>query len=93
MQTAIIYTFSSLTPGEPFDLWFYTDDWGTFNAFQVAPSYNQGYNQGQVSITSVVANMPVTDPSINAPQLIYIVNGINQTSIGDTMVDVYNAWQ
>ena len=93
MQTAIIYTFSSLTPGEPFDLWYYTNDWGTFNAFQVAPSFNIGYNQGQVHITSVVANMPVNDPSLHPSQLIYIVNGINQTSTGDTMVDIYNAWQ
>jgi hypothetical protein len=93
MQTAIIYTFSSLTPGEHFDLWYYVDDWGTFNGFQVAPSLNQGYNQGQVSITSVVANMPVNDPSLNRPQLIYIINGINQSSAGATMVDVYNAWQ
>ncbi|MGO9933710.1 MAG: hypothetical protein ACLPV8_18125 [Steroidobacteraceae bacterium] len=93
MQTAIIYTFSNLKPGETFDLWVYTNDWGTFDTFQVAPSYNQGYNQGRVSITSVVADMPVNDPSLNRPQLIYIVNGINQTSIGDTQTDVYRAWQ
>jgi hypothetical protein len=88
MQTAIIYTFSNLTSGEPFDLWYYTNDWGTFNTFQVAPSYNQGENYGQVSITSVVAYMP---DQFMSPQLIYIVSGIN-TSEGGTF-DVYNAWQ
>ena len=93
MQTAIIYTFSNLTPGEHFDLWYYTDDWGTFNTFQLAPSYNQGYNQGQVSFSGMGAAMPVNDPSLNNPQLAYIVSGINQTTIGDTSIDVYNAWQ
>jgi hypothetical protein len=93
MQTAIIYTFTALNPGEHFDLWVYTDDWGTFNSFQAAPSLNQGYNQGEVSITSVVAHMPVNDPSLNPPQLIYVVNGINQTSAGATQVDVYRARQ
>jgi hypothetical protein len=93
MNTAIIYTFSSLQPGWLFDLWVYTDDWGTFNAYQVAPSYNIGYNQGRVSITSIVANMPVVDPALEKPQLIYIVSGIDQSSAGATMVDVYRAWQ
>jgi len=93
MNTAIIYTLSSVLPGEHFDLWVYTDDWATFNTFQVAPSYNIGYNSGEVSITSVVAHMPPVDPAINKPQLIYVVSGINQSAAGAAMVDVYRAWQ
>jgi hypothetical protein len=93
MNSAIIFTFSNLTPGELFDLWVYTDDWGTFNTFQVAPEFNDGYNQGRVSITSVVANMPVVDPALETPNLIYIVNGINNSSAGATTINVYRAWQ
>ena len=63
MQTAIAYT-ATISDGQGFILTYWTDDCGTFNAYQAAPSLNQGYNAGVVSLTSVAAAMPVGDPSI-----------------------------
>jgi hypothetical protein len=95
MQTAIIYT-ASTTAGVTFLLTYWTYDWGTFDAFQAAPSLNQGFNAGVVSVTKVTANMPVRDP--NNPALyysIYVKNegdpSINPSEV--TMFDIYNAWQ
>lgn len=97
MQTAIIVTFS-FTAGQVFTVWYWTYDWGTFDAYQAAPSYNQGYNAGVVSIAKVTATMPVNDPSLNKPALFYTILIKNE---GDpklnpsevTMCDLYNAWQ
>jgi hypothetical protein len=94
VQTAIIYTFS-FTAGQTFTLTYWTNDWGTFNAYQAAPSLNQGFNAGAVSMT-VEADMPVSDP--NNPGLFYTLRVTND---GDpnlnpsqvTMCDIYNAWQ
>ena len=95
MQTAIIYTYSN-TAGWTLNLTYWTYDWGTFNAFQAAPSLNQGFNAGVVSVTQVEATMPVEDP--NNPALFYTISVKN---MGDpklnpsevTMFDIYNAWQ
>lgn len=93
MQTQIIYTFSS-SAGDWGYIWVWTNDWGTFNDFQIAPSYNQGYNQGQASITQVQAIMPVADPSLTTPSLAYVVTWKNTGSgPGVSMFDLYNAWQ
>jgi hypothetical protein len=92
MQTAIVYTYSS-SPGVTLTLWCWFNDWGTFDAFQAAPSYNQGYNQGTASVTQVRAYMPVADPSLQTPSLAYIVYVKNEGSAGVSMFDVYNAWQ
>jgi hypothetical protein len=95
VQTAIIYTFSS-TAGHTFTLTYWTYDWGTFDAFQAAPSLNQGFNAGVVSVTQVKATMPVGDP--NKPALFYTIlvhnegdPNINPNEV--TMCDIYNAWQ
>jgi hypothetical protein len=97
MQTAIAYT-ASILDGHGFILTYWTDDWGTFNAYQAAPSLNQGYNAGIVSLTSVSAAMPVGDPSLTPPHLYYIIYVTNVSSKNGnpavvTMFDIYNAWQ
>ena len=70
MQIDHIFTFSSRA-GQTFYFTYWTNDWGTFNAFQAAPSLNQGFNAGVVSVTSVTATMPVSDP--NQPKLFYTI--------------------
>ena len=97
MQTAIAYT-ATISDGQGFILTYWTDDWGTFNAYQAAPSLNQGYNAGVVSLTSVAAAMPVGDPSITPPHLYYIIEVRNVSSQNGnpaivTTFDIYNAWQ
>ena len=95
MQTAIIYTFT-FKAGQSFTLTYWTDDWGMYDGFQAAPSLNQGFNSGVVSVTQVKATMPVSDP--NHPSLFYTIVVKNE---GDpklnpsqvTMCDIYNAWQ
>jgi len=89
MQTDIIYTYT-LAPGQVLYLWFWTSDWGTFNAFQAAPSLNQGFNSGQVSLLQVQANMPVAEP--NFASLAYVLT-VQNTGGSLTMTDIYNAWQ
>ena len=71
MNKALIYTWSA-PPNFSLSLWWWTNDWGTFHDFSVAPSYNQGYNQGQCAITEIRAYMPVGDPAKQKPQLAYI---------------------
>ncbi len=90
MQTEVVYTYSS-SPGETLFLWVWTNDFGTYDAFQAAPSLNQGFNEGEVTISEVRAHMPVTAPA-QSPSLAYILT-IQNTGGGYTMVDVYNAWQ
>ncbi len=95
MQTAIIYTFS-FTAGHTLTLTYWTDDWGTFDAFQAAPSLNQGFNTGVVSVTQVEATMPVADE--NHPSLFYtiVVKNMGNPALNPyevTMCDIYNAWQ
>lgn len=99
MNKAIIYTWAA-KPGYHLTLWYWTNDWGTFNAFQAAPSYNQGYNQGVASVSEVRAYMPVVDPAIQVPSLAYIITVQNLSgqagqpdSSGFLSIDVYNAWQ
>lgn len=95
MQTATIFTFS-FTAGQTMTCTYWTYDWGTFDAFQAAPSFNQGFNAGVVSVTKVEATMPVA--SENNPALFYTILVKNE---GDpklnpyevTMCDVINAWQ
>ncbi|HKW19512.1 MAG TPA: hypothetical protein VJO35_18530 [Terriglobales bacterium] len=97
MQTAIAYT-ASISDGQGFILTYWTDDWGTYNGYQAAPSLNQGYNAGVVTLTSVAAAMPVGDPSLTPPHLYYIIRVDNVSSRNGnpavvTMFDIYNAWQ
>jgi hypothetical protein len=99
MNTAIIYTWSA-PPGWDLTLWWWTDDWGTFHTFQAAPSHQQGYNQGVASVSEVRAYMPIADPSLQTPTLAYIITVQNlsgesgqPSSSGNSMIDVYAAWQ
>ena len=99
MNTAIIYTWSAV-PNSNLTLWWWTDDWGAFHAFQAAPSYNQGYNQGVSTVTEVRAYMPPVDPAQQKPSLAYIISVKNLSgqsgqpnSSGNSMIDVYAAWQ
>jgi hypothetical protein len=99
MNTAIIYTWTA-PPNYHLTLWWWTDDWGTFHTFQAAPSYNQGYNQGVASVSQVRAYMPPVDPSLQKPTLAYIMTIQNlsgqagqPSSSGNSMIDVYGAWQ
>jgi hypothetical protein len=89
MQVDHFFTFSTL-PGQTVKVTYWTNDWGDYNGFQVAPSLNQGFNSGVVSITGVTATMPVSEP-YNAA-LFYTIVVSNEGGV-ITMVDLYNAWQ
>jgi hypothetical protein len=95
VQTAKIFTFS-FKAGQTMTCTYWTYDWGTFDAFQAAPSLNQGFNAGVVSVTQVKATMPVEN--VNSPALFYtiLVKNEGDPSLNPnevTMCDVYNAWQ
>jgi len=95
MQVAKICTFSFVA-GQTITCTYWTYDWGTFDDFQAAPSLNQGFNAGVVSVTQILATMPVA--SENNPALFYTILVKNE---GDpklnpdevTMCDVNNTWQ
>lgn len=99
MNTGTIYTWTA-PPGYHLTLWWWTDDWGTFHAFQAAPTHNQGYNQGVASVSEVRAYMPPVDPSLQVPTLAYIITVQNLSgqpdqpnSSGNSTIDVLAAWQ
>ena len=95
MQVAKIYT-TSFTAGQTFGVTYGTNDWGMWDSFQAAPSLNQGFNAGVVSVTQIEATMPVA--SENNPSLFYTIwvknegnPALNPYEV--TMCDIYNAWQ